>query len=196
MNVFESINGTVRRLSHIRRYSSIAVVRQENVAEHSFYAGLYGQMVGLDLIDRGYQVDLGELAIKCIWHDFAEAMTGDMPRSFKYHDDEFRKQVSRVEEELVKRLYAELGWVNGGVFEYWLNAKDDSLEGKILSFVDMLCVIAYCREEYSMGNHSIDHVLEYNFYLMQERFKDSPLFGIYYDQLYPNNTYKDLYRNL
>lgn len=146
MNMRESLIGNTRRLAHIRRYSSYPVIRPENVAEHSFYVALYGMMVAEDLRRRGYVVDLGLVAQKAISHDISEALTGDVVRSFKYATDYIHEAISMTEQSLTERSMPDF------LHDLWCEAKDSSIEGRIIAFADVLCVVAYMYEEWLSGN--------------------------------------------
>lgn len=149
----ELLTGDTRRLAYVRRYSAFAVLRSENVAEHSFYAAYYAFHVANNLLDRGYIVDVDVVVRKAILHDIGECVTGDIMRPFKYHSKEILDVITATERELVETR------LDGPTLEGWRDAKDDTLEGRIVALADVLCVIAYCYEEAMCGNKYIKEVI-------------------------------------
>ncbi len=200
LDLFTAVNGSVRRLAHTHRFSSLPVQRPENVAEHSFFVATYALLVARDLENRGVgPIDLGEVAIKALWHDFPEALTGDLPRHLKYHDERVLAQLKRVEGELTEGFaQAEFGQVAGDyASRVWRDAKSDgSLEASIVSFSDFVAALAYIREEVAMGNVRIAQLAEGNHRVLRDRYVDHTLFQRYYWQLFPNGGWRDIYREL
>ncbi len=193
------MNGSLRRLAHTHRFSSLPVQRLENVAEHSWFASTYALIVGRDLLYRGFELDLGEVAIKALWHDLPEALTGDLPRHLKYFDKSMLDEVRRVEGELTKGFgQAEFGEQVGlYVSQIWRDAKSDgTIEASIVSFADFIAALAYIREEVAMGNVRIAQLAEGNHRVLRDRYRDHEMFGDYYQQLFPNGEWRDIYREL
>ncbi len=83
LDLRRGLNGSIRRQSFIRRYSSIHCNRPENVAEHNYYCVAYACMIGRDIATYEY-VNMGVLLEKALWHDLSESVTGDIIRSCKY----------------------------------------------------------------------------------------------------------------
>lgn len=151
--VKEVMGGKLSRLRHTFRYSAIPVVFRENVAEHSFWTAMIGITIAMEL-DGGSEL-IGEVATKALIHDIEESMTGDLIRDMKYHNDEVRDSIRKVEVEFAKSIFDQLGGSTGRTFEvYWRMAKDDSPSGRIVALADLLCVIAYCDHEQSLGNNT------------------------------------------
>lgn len=194
MNVLEVLGSSINRLSFIQRYSSLDVRRQENVAEHVFFCTLYSHLLAKDLLVRGYDIDPHIAIEKALYHDFEEALTGDIIRSFKYATPALREEIKKAGELRMGELIPEFGDAGAGIWETWKHAKD-GLEGKVVAFADLLCCVSYCRQELLGGNkHMMGVVREIQVWL--KNYQDDEHFGKYYLELYPNDDPEDILREL
>ena len=155
---FESL----RRINHIRRYSSYPVLRQENVAEHSFWCSFYAYTIGLEINQKNKTeiVNIGILLEKAMLHDLEESQTGDMIRTFKYADEVARERLKIVEKGLLKKALLFHEEVGEHIMKSWESSKDETIEGKIVSFSDLICVYLYCFDEIKIGNSFMFSVLK------------------------------------
>lgn len=192
--IFNFLNSKVRRLSHIRRYSSLPVIRPENVAEHSFYCALIAYTLAHDLKYRRYQVDPDLAMRKAMLHDLEESMTGDILRSFKYSSARLREEIEEAGFVNMGELALDFGAAASPVLRGWGSSKD-GLEGDVVAFADLLCVVAYVREEFIAGNRHLDAVAAEVFGYITENFQQRQEFGTYVDDIYPNNHYSDIFRS-
>ncbi len=156
------------RLRYVDRFSTCRTVRAENVAEHSFYVCLYALFVArwVNSTDPRSlysvkKVDIGKILERSVMHDLDEAVTGDMPRSFKHSDERLLKVIEEHGALRLNDLLAEiLDWNRIAEFhDMWSLAKDESNEGRILAFADFLSVLSYIYEESKTANRRlIEHV--------------------------------------
>lgn len=191
-----ALQGPVRRLSHIQRYSSMPVIRGENVAEHSWQVAFYSYVIGQDLIARGYAVRLDVLLSRAILHDLSEAMSGDIIRSYKYGTEQMAEATAHADLANMKVLAEDFGSISGDILEDWETAKDSDLEGGVVRLADLLCVVTYCAEEYRMGNALLDHILASCYVNLLRPLRASVEFGCYIQQLFPTDRYTDAYRRI
>lgn len=139
-----------RGIAHIERYSNKPNMFKESVAEHSFYVSYYSLVFGRFLVKKGYKVNFGKLLARAIVHDFEENFTGDLLAPFKHRLD-VGDEINKVaRERMLKDDYS-----------LWENAKDGSIEGKIISFADKFCVVVKCVEEISSGNKNYLDILKF-----------------------------------
>lgn len=169
----EVLYGEFRRVSYVYRYSALPVLNRENVAEHSWWTAIIAVTIAAEL---GWSLTLqGEVALRAILHDIEEIGTGDLVREAKYFDDQMRADFRRVEEAFARRLFEKVGGDAGESFTYvWDVAKDDSKAGKVVALADLLCVIAYCRHEESIGNTHLARVEEECLKLIDTKYGDDP----------------------
>jgi len=85
-------------LSYINRYSNVARIKDENVAEHSFF-------VGLEVMElyQGFDFDLGKALAMSITHDWIEADTDDVNHLIKQKYPELKKALKVAENEEMKK---------------------------------------------------------------------------------------------
>ncbi len=195
MNLHESINGSIRRLRHIQRFSSLPGHFPESVAEHSFFVAFYGYLIAQDLVADGHEVYPDQVVVKAICHDLSEAMSGDIIRSFKYSNDRIKHEVDLADRENMEKMSNEFGDLKHHIMENWLSSKHDA-EGEVVKFADFVCVIAYCREEIASGNHHLDMILEGVFDVMWNYYSENDYFSKYMKQIFPNKDYKDAFRSM
>lgn len=196
MNTFRLLTSKVRRLSHIRRYSSIQVIRPENVAEHSFYCSLIAFAIATDArLNNVRSVNPERTAVRAMCHDLEESMTGDILRSFKYSSEELRACIEEAGRNRMRALSKDFGLAEGNVAWAWRHAKDGD-EGEIVALADLLCVVAYVREERLAGNQHLNDVATEVHGYIGERFGPDHWLHRYVADLYPNNDPNDIFREV
>lgn len=196
LNLHTALLGSVRRLHHIQRYSSIPVLKPESVAAHSWQIAFISMLIGWDLAHRGTHVMMGDLLQRAICHDLNEAMSGDIIRSYKYSDPEVTRVLKGADEKLTHKLSREFGASSGdNAYEEWITAKDHMLEGHIVALADVLAVVTYCVEESRMGNSELDLILRRAYeQVLVPRFANHQYLGRYVTQIFPDGNYMDAYR--
>lgn len=98
------------RMRLIRRWSLMFNLRTENLAEHSLLTAFVGHALaslrklkaeaGVPVLS----VDPGSIAVRCMFHDTTEIITGDLPTPVKYYDQDIREAYARVEDSASRRL--------------------------------------------------------------------------------------------
>lgn len=155
---------SIRRLNHIRRYSSIPVIRQENVAEHSFWVAFFSKIIGEYAICKFGEdtINIGILLSKALLHDIEESITGDIIRTFKYHNKDIAYEINFTSLEIIHKFIQDsfIEEVSEKILRDWEHSKDATNEGKIIKVADMLCSIAYCIEEKKLGNKFMISVMQ------------------------------------
>lgn len=150
--------GDINRARFVERYGSFPHIHVENVAEHSYFVGLYAYMIWQEADHVG---DLGEILARAMFHDMEESVTGDMLRAVKYSSSEMKKAMDEAGEvlldELLKNVQPPLskGEVQPHTAEVkrlWSEAKDDTFEGCVVALADLLSVVSYAHIERQFGN--------------------------------------------
>lgn len=90
--------GRVEKLKCYTRHSWTSSGRRESVAEHSFMLAIMAYLVK----DEFPETDINKVMLMCLFHDFGEAVTGDIPAFEKNERDE------KVEADAVAALLGEL----------------------------------------------------------------------------------------
>lgn len=151
LNMEQILLGRITRLRYVKRYSICPRVHEESVAEHSFYAAFIALVVGLDLQLKGHGVLLAKVLSRAIMHDVDEAYSGDFIRMFKHSSPGLKTAIDAAALNFMKNFAITAG-LNGPYVDLWSQAKDDSLEGKIVSFADFASVVSYIGQELASGN--------------------------------------------
>lgn len=163
LQIDKLLTGALVHSRYVKRFSTCRVQYPETVAEHSFFTALFAMVIADWVIERwGYDIDLGELLRRALVHDLEEVRTGDLIRPFKHSSPEFNRQVEDAARHCFIELLEELfdaRYVTELVM-LWENAKDETLEGRILAFADFLSVLGYVLEEIRGSNRTMrKHVL-------------------------------------
>jgi len=128
-------------LSYITRYSNVARIKNENVAEHSFF-------VAVEILDlyQKYEFNLEEALKMAITHDFVEEKTDDVNHLIKGKYPKLKAALKEAEMEEMK-VYPE--FIQDSIREY-----DEGLtfEAIIVHIADARQCTRYSRNQINRGN--------------------------------------------
>lgn len=146
------------RMKYIDRWGLMRSVRQENLSEHSLECAILAHglaVIGNKVFGKSYDAEC--IALKAIYHDAPEIITGDMPTPVKYFDESTKTAYKAVENHAIDRfitlLPESLRLEYSGLFEY----SED--EKKIIKAADKLCAYIKCLEETDLGNREFSSAL-------------------------------------
>lgn len=145
---------TIGRLRWIQRWSLKRNTLPENVMEHSWEVGVIAHLLGV-INNQQFQGSLNpeRLATLAIYHDSAEAITGDLPTPVKYYSDDIQQAYKVIEKDaeqaLLKMLPASLQGVMSG---YLLEEKTHLIERKYIKAADSLAAFIKAKAEVDNGN--------------------------------------------
>lgn len=135
----------VYKLSNIIRYSQQNKIKQETVAEHSFYVCWF-----TNRICTKYQLSdtIRLLAIEAATlHDIPEVITNDITYDVKVMIPEVRALLQPYEEKVIKehseRAYKVL---------FHPETPEELIAKKVVKHADILSVLQYCQNEEALGN--------------------------------------------
>ena len=190
LNIEELLIGQNARLRHIVRFNNSPRIKDESVAEHSYYTSFYSLVLCEVLTEFGAEIDKGKLLSKAILHDMDESFSGDFVRMYKNATPELRDAIENTNKKLIDSVFRGL-FNKQGRFEYlskylsleWINCKDDSIEGEIVSFADFLSVLSYVLHEVGSGNRSIlkyvkamdEYLSSFNHFLIFQQYEEAKL---------------------
>lgn len=168
------ITGRLQRLSYVQRYSAQPVIRRENVAEHSFWTAMIGWALAMDVYG---DPDLASVcAVRGLFHDIEESMTGDLVRDMKYSSPEVRQAIGQIEYQMANAIFGEWGHVGFDALRIWAESKsDETIAAEIVKLADMLCVIMYVNQEVALGSHALTQIAADCTALIRETFADNEL---------------------
>lgn len=137
------------KLKELIRYNHRSRIKNESVAEHSFFVSLFALKIlkEMPLLSDKVRLMACEVAIL---HDVPEYVTSDLPHDVKENYPDLVEQLKVVEEEFYEVNYKE--------YASLFNCKDDNkdllIAHKIVKMADIASVIQFCENESSLGNVS------------------------------------------
>lgn len=143
-------------LSSMQRYSQTFLNKKESVLEHTGFVVLFCCLVAQEMVALGRTVDVALLLSKAALHDIDEIITGDIPRTTKYFDDETRKIFERIESHGMAALIEKMELQKSN-YSIWKNSKG-GYEGSIVAIADVAAVVYKTWEEpHLLNNNSFAH---------------------------------------
>ena len=177
VRIKEMLDGDLARIRNVIRFSNSTRIKDESVAEHSYFTAYYAMVLAMALIvEEGVPVDMGTLLTSAILHDVDEAKSGDFVRHFKYMDTDIKRHIEDASDRIMRnafdpifvkeRMVLREGEPSHSLHYLWKNAKDpDTIEGDIVAFADFLSVLSYVMNELDCGNkkllRQLDDMYEY-----------------------------------
>lgn len=177
LNISELLDGDLSRIRNVIRFSNSTRIKDESVAEHSYFTAYYALVLAFSLsVEEGVHVDMGTLLSGAILHDLDESKSGDFVRHFKYMDKDIKHHIEEASNKIMRKAFDPL-FDATRLLEHneepaqvlhhlWKNAKDpDTIEGDLVAFADFLSVLAYVMNEIDCGNvklvRQLDDMHEY-----------------------------------
>ncbi len=141
-------------LSDMKRYNNRIRIKDESIAEHSFF-------VAYNILKVGYDYKLpaeviNEAVSMAIAHDFPESFTSDLPHDCKQRYPELRSILLTIERKFLKDDMPELSE------QYEKLVKNDSLAALLVELGDAISVLQYTNREISLGNKTDDMAIIHN----------------------------------
>lgn len=145
----------IRGLMNLKRYQNLFLFKQRSVAEHSWSVAKIAQTLAyLEIYKFKNQVDMGMLLQKAITHDELELFTGDILSHTKRRTPAMRQAVDEMEQVVFEEEYSKIlpKYCVEPFRNFTLDAKDDTIEGKILKAADVIDTLLEASEEIKLGN--------------------------------------------
>ena len=150
----------LNRMKYIRRWGLMRSTREENIQEHSLQTAMIAHMlalIGNKLYNKNYNAD--SIAVKAMYHEASEILTGDLPTPIKYYNEEIRASYKNIESiataQLIEMLPCELKEDYAPIL-----SPDDEQENIIIKAADKICAYLKCVEEVNAGNKEFTDALE------------------------------------
>ena len=142
----------INRMKHINRWGLMKNTEMENLSEHSFQTAILSH--ALAVIERdnfNSEIDPYRTAVKALYHDVSEIITGDMPTPVKYFNEEITVSYKKIEKRSKDALIEKLPDGMKNEFSDIINA-EESPEWAIVKAADTLSAYIKCIEEIKAGN--------------------------------------------
>jgi 5'-deoxynucleotidase len=141
------------RMRFIRRWGLMHSTHAENIQEHSLRVAMIAHALAL-IRNRlfGGALNPERVAVRAMYHDASEVLTGDFPRPVKYFDPEIEASYRRIEGLARERL---LGMVPAPLrpdYGVLLGPAAGDGDEAVIKAADKLCAYLKCLEEITAGN--------------------------------------------
>ncbi len=149
-------------LSFINRYTNVIRVKNEDVAQHSFFVAAI-----ILKLHEDYDFDLGKALQAAISHDISEADLSDVTHDVKLKFPNLANEISLAESTVLKKYPP-------AVREGFLIFIGESVEGIIVNLADVIQVQQYLSNEIALGNakmSSIENQTRVRRYALEQELK-------------------------
>ena len=141
-------------LADMKRYNNRVKIKEESIAEHSFF-------VAYNILKVGYYYDIpredvNKAVTMAIAHDFPEAFTSDIPHDCKQSHPELRDILYEIETDFLHDEMPEL------VDIYNELNNENSISVLLVELCDAISVLQYSNREISLGNSTEDMRIIHN----------------------------------
>ena len=140
----------IYNLAYIQRYNTMPRIKNESVAEHSFFVA----SIVVKLYET-YDFNLGKALLMAVTHDWAESWLGDIVNVVKNGYPYVGVAIQEAEYYIMGENFY------GIVYENWHEHNElISVEAKIVKYADVLQVLQYANHEVSLGNTCFKRVID------------------------------------
>lgn len=144
------------RMKYINRWALMRCTSNENLAEHSLETAILANaLANIGNEFYGKQYDASEIALKALYHDATEIMTGDLPTPIKYYNTNIRKAYSDVEKCAEEKIVSLLPDSLKEQYKSIFTVNDD--EKMLIKVADKLCAYIKCKNEVLGGNIEFEY---------------------------------------
>ena len=147
------------RMKNIGRWGLMRLIHNENLSEHSLECAFLAHglaVIGNVCFGKSYDPEL--IAVKAMYHDAPEIITGDLPTPVKYFDDRTKDAYRSVESVAIDRFISYLPDEMRDYYKSMFSHSED--EHKLIKAADKLCAYIKCLTETELGNREFRIALE------------------------------------
>lgn len=144
------------RMKFIKRWGLMRNTIDENISEHSHQVAIIAH--ALALIKNKYYngaVSPENVALKAIYHEASEVITGDLPTPIKYYNPLIKRAYKDIELVASHRIMDMLPEDLKSDYKPLLFPEDND-EWHIVKAADKICAYLKCIEELKMGNREFE----------------------------------------
>lgn len=185
----ELIFGSLVGVSYTYRFSGSKKIRNENIAEHSYYVAIIAGALAKyenEMIEKFgdvnniKQVDLLKVYEFSLFHDVEEICTSDMLHTFKAAmNRKTKEEVDKVIDFLFEEEVADI-FIGDKIYDIWKNSHvKNKPEYLFLKLGDWLQLLQYINEEEKLGNTNFKDIKNRGYKLILS-LTDYPVYKDYY----------------
>lgn len=140
------------RMRHILRWGLMRNTFPENDQEHALQAAMIAHALAtLRNVRYGGNLDAGSIAMRAMYHDAGEVITGDLATPIKHFNPEVREAFDAMERMARGKLLSMLPEDLRPAYAPLLSAGEDE-EYRLVKAADRICAYLKCVEEIKAGN--------------------------------------------
>lgn len=135
---------------------------QENVMEHSFEVAVISHALAvISNLTSDDPVNPNDVAAAALFHDAAEALTGDLPSPIKYHNPKIRDAFKELEHSAEKEMLSTLPEELQPHYRNLILHDNQSEEVKrIVKAADLIASYLKCKAEIQAGNQEFSKAVD------------------------------------
>ena len=142
----------LNRMKYINRWSLMRNTFTENIMEHSQQVAVIAHaLASISNLYFGGNLDVNSIAVKALFHETSEVLTGDLPTPIKYFNPEIRDAYKALErysnDQLLDLLPSDLS----AIYDTIIN-DNDSIEHRFVKYADKIAAYIKCVGEVNIGN--------------------------------------------
>lgn len=146
------------RMKLITRWPLMRNVTKENVAEHSLQVAMVAHALATIKNKKfGGDTNPDNIAVKAMFHDSSEVLTGDLPSPVKYFNPDIKKEYKKIEkaaeEKLISMSPADLQSTYRSLIDHHQYSDEDRF---LVKAADLICGYLKTLEELAAGNHEFE----------------------------------------
>ena len=177
------------RMKYIDRWALMRNAREENLSEHCLEVAILSHALAtIGNLRLKKKLSPEKLALRALYHDASEILTGDMPTPVKYGKEALRAAYKEVEKEAEERLLLALAEdMQGAYRELFFPAEEENTayENRLLKAADKLSALIKCREEIRAGNQEFSTALQSTEKTIENLAKELPELRIFMEEFLP-----------
>ena len=142
----------LNRMKYINRWSLMRNTFTENIMEHSQQVAVLAHaLANISNLYFGGHLDANSIAVKALFHETSEVLTGDLPTPIKYFNPEIRDAYKALERysngQLLDLLPSELS----AIYDTIIN-DNESIEHRFVKYADKIAAYIKCVDEVRRTN--------------------------------------------
>ena len=142
----------LNRMKYINRWGLMHSNMTENIMEHSQQVAVVAHALAtISNVYFGGHLDVNSIAVKALFHETSEVLTGDLPTPIKYFNPDIRDAYKKLEQYSNDRLLTHLPSELAAEYAKIIN-DNDSVEHKFVKYADKICAYIKCLDEVKMSN--------------------------------------------
>lgn len=143
----------LNRMKHIKRWSLMYSVKEENIMEHSWQVATIAHALALIKNKKfGGNVDTSKCVLLAQYHETGEVITGDLPTPIKYFNPEIKTAYKSLERTACERLLNMLPEEVKEEYTSYVLPDEDCEEYRIVKYADRIAAYLKCIDELKSGN--------------------------------------------